>query len=243
MSKSNIEWTEFTWNPVTGCTKVSQGCKFCYAETIANRFWKDRKFTDVQFHPERLDQPIKIKKPTMIFVNSMSDLFHEKIYGQDIINILSVIDDTPQHIFQVLTKRPARMKAIMDFYHKVIPNLWLGVSVEDQKTADERIPMLLESPAKVRWLSIEPLIEQVNCLQWDNNVYEKKIDWVVVGCESGPHKRECKIQWVELIVNQCKEYGIPVFVKQLQLNGKVIKEVSQFPKHLQIRQYPKGFNL
>ena len=242
MNKTKINWTDMVWNPVTGCTKVSAGCKNCYAETIANRFWGDRKFTDVMIHPERLDQPLKWKKPKKIFVNSMSDLFHETILGQDIINILSVMEDAKQHTFQVLTKRPARMKAIVDFYHSVIPNVWFGVSIEDQKTADDRIPLLCYTPAVIKWLSAEPLLGYID-LQLRGRNYgisskHEYIDWVVVGCESGPKRRECKIEWVESIVEQCKYENVPVWVKQLEVDGKVTEDVEKFPEHLRIREMP-----
>lgn len=249
MANSEIQWTDFTWNPVTGCDKVSQGCKFCYAETIAKRFWKDRKFTDIVLHEDRLKQPLKKKKPQMIFVNSMSDLFHEKVPFSFIDSVYEVMGYSTQHIFQILTKRPARaleyyrwtniFKAWSDWNH-----IWLGVSVEDQKNADERIPLLLQTPAKVRWLSIEPLIGPI-CLPssyLDKPRYFElgTIDWVVIGCESGPKRRECKLSWIESLVDHCKANKVPVFVKQLQIDGKVLKNIEDFPTHLKIREYPNA---
>lgn len=244
MQTTKINWTDKVWNPITGCTKVSAGCKNCYAETIAKRFWNDRKFTDVQLHPDRLEQPAKIKKPSKIFVNSMSDLFHEKIFDEDILNILSTIEKIKRHTFQVLTKRPDRMKSIMDSYNIIIPNLWLGVSVEDQKTSDERIPLLCYTPAQIKWISVEPLLSMID-LQLDGRNYgidskHEYIDWVVVGSESGPHKRECKIKWIEYIIDQCKRSKTPVWIKQINIDGKVIDDINQFPEHLRIRQFPLG---
>lgn len=283
MATTSIEWTQGldgvkgkVWNPVTGCTKVSQGCKNCYAETIAKRFWKDRRFTEVQFHPERLEQPLHWKKPSMIFVNSMSDLFHEDIPDNFIADIFGIMAIGKQHTFQVLTKRPDRMLKFVKKYYgnsdyiepiyanyshtaKIpIPNIWLGVSVENQEAANERIPLLLQTPAKIRWISAEPLLgkidltfpighwEDMKCdriIGWNGKWKEdciaiNKLDWVVVGCESGPNRRECKIEWVESIVEQCKSAKVPVFVKQLSMGGAVIKDINQFPKHLQIREYP-----
>lgn len=242
MQTTNINWTDKVWNPVTGCTKVSAGCKNCYAETIANRFWKDREFTDVRVHPERLNQPLKIKKPAKIFVNSMSDLFHETIHPQDIIFIFETMKQSIQHTFLVLTKRPAKMKSIMNFYDEQLRNVWLGVSIEDQKTADERIPLLLQTPAGVHWLSIEPLLEDINLdttQLFDNKMRGRHtIDWVVIGCESGPKKRECKTEWISKIVWQCQQAKIKVWVKQININGKVVEDINQFPKHLQVRELP-----
>ena len=178
---SRIEWTDATWNPVTGCTKVSQGCKNCYAERDWARLvhlpaYHGRAFTDVECHPERLDQPLRWKRPRRIFVNSMSDLFHEDIPDEFLAQVFAVMAATPDHTYQALTKRPARMLALLDnpgFSDLVddlmhihthsdadwpLPNVWLGVSVEDQATADERIPLLLQTPAAVRWISAEPLL-------------------------------------------------------------------------------------
>lgn len=179
--KTPIEWTDATWNPVTGCSKVSQGCKNCYAERVFPRaYGKERKFTDVQCHPERLDQPIKWKRPRRIFVNSMSDLFHENVPDDFIANVVCIMALAKQHKFQVLTKRPQRMKEFFsDWWNKKsidlalrlsgadwptwpLQNVWLGVSVEDQETADERIPLLLQTPAAVRFVSYEPALGPVD---------------------------------------------------------------------------------
>lgn len=255
MPKSKIEWTEFTWNPVTGCNKISPGCKNCYAESIANRFWKDRKFTDVVCHEDRLNQPATLKKPRMIFVNSMSDLFHESVPFEFIEKCVNIMATNPQHTYQILTKRPERLLQYCKWQSDKIKQsgygdgfefpdfMWIGVSVENQKTADERIPLLLQTPAKIRWLSVEPLLEPINLdapqmfldLIRDRNI----ISWIVIGCESGPNKRECKIEWVHSIAHQGEYAVIPVFVKQVNINGRVVKDITLFPEHLRIREYPQ----
>lgn len=251
MGKSKIDWTEKVWNPVTGCSKVSQGCKNCYAEAIANRFWgkqtwyefdtkhgsitRQRRFTDVMCHEDRLSQPIHWKKPARIFVNSMSDLFHEDVPFDFVDEVLRIIAVCPQHTFQILTKRPNRMKQYIEQSEyaeniEKVKNVWLGVSVEDQKTADERIPVLLRTSSYVRWLSVEPMLGPVNLDKYDDE-YEihwltgldkeypeeginMKIDWVVVGGESGPNARPMHPDWVRSIRDQCKAADVPFFFKQ-----------------------------
>lgn len=262
--KTGIEWTDATWNPVTGCTKVSQGCKHCYAERDWNRMvhlpaYKGRAFTDVACHPERLIQPLRWKRPRRIFVNSMSDLFHESVPFEFIDQVFAAMAICPQHTFQVLTKRPERMRdyttrlsrsaKLLDdaartmgysFEHEgqylvsfPLPNVWLGVSVEDQQTADERIPLLLQTPAAVRWVSAEPLLGRVDLCEafgmwWNQTIgcFESigqrfnpglgrgGIDWVVVGGESGPKARPMHPDWVRSIRDQCKSAGVPFLFKQ-----------------------------
>ena len=216
MSKTTIEWTDTVWNPVTGCTKVSQGCKNCYAETIANRFWGDRKFSDIQLHPERLEQPLHWKKPRMIFVNSMSDLFHEKIPFEFIDKIWGMMAATPEHIYQVLTKRPQRLLEYFEDNPFRLPfnNIWIGVSVEDQETADERIPALFKFPSSVKWISAEPLLGQIDILKYLRYWRRYRLDWVVVGGESGHKARPMHPDWVRKIRDDCKEADVPFFFKQ-----------------------------
>ena len=189
-----IEWTDETWNPVTGCTKVSPGCKFCYAERVADRFWLDqyplvmddqeyrmrhRRFTDVQIHADRLDKPLRWRgQPRRVFVNSMSDLFHEAVPDEFIGRVFGVMRGASEHAFQILTKRPERMRQFVAWYGEgpwpceedrdrwPLPNVWLGVSAEDQERADERIPLLLQTPAAVRFLSVEPLLGPVDLTKW-----------------------------------------------------------------------------
>lgn len=175
---TKIQWTDETWNPVTGCTKVSQGCKHCYAERVFPRAYAKtgRCFTDVRTHPERLDQPLRWKKPRRVFVNSMSDLFHEDVPDEFIDKVWEIMANAPDHTFQILTKRPARMLAWtggvdagkwpMWLLPWPLPNVWLGVSVEDQATADERIPPLLRTAAAVRFISLEPCLGPVDLSKW-----------------------------------------------------------------------------
>lgn len=297
--KTGIEWTDATWNPVTGCAKVSQGCKHCYAEREWPRMTKlvpayaGRDFTDVRTHADRLDQPLRWKKPRKVFVNSMSDLFHEDVPFEFIDQVFAVMALAPQHTFQVLTKRPERMRDYFNSFHewaaenrgfnvcawadaligindeqiaaigqtpKGLPNVWLGVSVEDQKAADERIPLLLDTPAAVRWISAEPLlgpvdlrhlndgkeVNEIDSLKpwtWEQEIdnwrgtsetweedfsdyygglevtgakgpCHNRIDWVVVGGESGPKARPMHPAWVRSLRDQCAAAGVPFLFKQ-----------------------------
>jgi len=222
---SKIEWTEKTWNPITGCTKISAGCKNCYAEVIAKRFWKDRKFTDVQYHENRLSEPLHHKKPTMYFVNSMSDLFHEDIHRQNIVNILDVMKEAKQHTFQVLTKRPERMKAILDFYDEVLPNVWYGISIENQAMADKRLATFREIKSYIKFVSYEPALSEID---WDGYEF---IDWIIAGGESGQKKRPNDIEWFRSTRDWAKTNNIAFFMKQ-------IDKVQEIPKDLMIREYP-----
>lgn len=312
--KTGIDWTDATWNPVRGCSRVSEGCRNCYAETVAARFskpfqmdgagtfhgfstWDPPRWTGkVELVPEKLDQPLRWKKPRRIFVNSMSDLFHESLPDEAIAAVFAVMMAAPQHTFQVLTKRPARMLRWFDWvaarggihtfvrnmtvdrkddpsvaafrrpfeamtlteeirpgkivrsrndpwmqvfnaaairYAGPLFNVWLGVSVEDQERADERIPLLLQTPAAVRFVSAEPLLGPVSfdsthesdpCASsflsgiGGERVYDGQkvaIDWVIVGGESGPGARPMEVAWARSIVSECKAAGVPVFMKQL----------------------------
>jgi len=212
---TTIEWTERTWNPVTGCSKVSQGCKHCYAERIADRFWGTRAFTEVQCHPERLHHPKAIKRGSMFFVNSMSDLFHEDVPEEFIRAVFDVMAACPQHTFQVLTKRSERLTHLATAL--TWPrNVWMGVSVEDERVI-ERIDHLRSVPASVRFLSLEPLIGPLA----DLNLVG--IHWVIVGGESGPGARPMKVAWVKAIRSQCRAAHVPFFFKQW---GGVFKKQS-----------------
>ena len=201
-----IEWTEQTWNPVTGCTKVSQGCKHCYAERLAERFWGDRPFTEVRLHPERLAYPASIRRPTKFFVNSMSDLFHEDVPDDFIRAVFDVMAGTPRHVFQVLTKRSARLAELAPAL-PWRPNIWMGVSVEEQRVV-ERIDHLRLTPAHIRFLSLEPLIGPLEGLDLGG------IHWVIVGGESGPGARPMEPGWVRSIRRQCREARVAFFFKQ-----------------------------
>lgn len=209
---SRIEWTEQTWNPVTGCVKVSPGCKHCYAETMSRRLQAmgapgyENGF-ELSLLPERLGQPLKRRKPTMYFVNSMSDLFQDGVPYEFIDRVMDVIRSTPQHTYQILTKRSGTMR---DYFscRPVPDNAWLGVSVEDKKYGKPRIADLVAIKAKTRFLSVEPLLEDIG------RVRLKGIHWVIVGGESGHGARPMKAEWAINIRNQCANAGVDFFFKQ-----------------------------
>jgi protein gp37 len=268
MGDTKIEWTDYTWNPVTGCTKVSQGCKHCYAERLwpkveaAERMrehfeWRrvpPRPFTQIRCHPERLNAPLRMRKPRRVFVNSMSDLFHDDVDDIFIMHVFATMTIARHHTFQVLTKRPRRMLEWVggggraaDVFGYVrdselgywagadklpplswpLPNVWLGVSVEDQATADERIPLLLQTPAAVRWISAEPLLGPVDLRRYlcgcRSCVPESEgltgsvpahLQWVVAGGESGPKARPSHPDWFRSVRDQCAAAGVPFLFKQ-----------------------------
>ena len=257
---SKIEWTDSTWSPVTGCTKVSEGCDHCYAETIAHRFAGTKAYPngfDVTLRPERLDQPLRWKRPRKVFVNSMSDLFHKDVPDDYIARVFAVMALAPQHTFQVLTKRPGRMRSLLSseqFESAVflategrfegcfpwpLPNVWLGTSVENQKWADVRIPLLLDTPAAIRFLSCEPLLGPIDLNHWIGHTpeclgsddppwctcpwegrtrepyfYKDKIHWVICGGESGPGARPMHPSWARQLRDDCLTAGIPFHFKQ-----------------------------
>jgi len=209
--KSKIEWTENTWNPVTGCTKISDGCVNCYADRMAQRLQKmgNPKYKDgfeITLHPDCLNDPISWKKSSRIFVNSMSDLFHKDIPLDYIKNVFEVMNNTPQHTYQILTKRA---DILLQYAEKLswTDNIWQGVTVENQKTAD-RIDYLRKTPAKVKFISFEPLIADVGKIDLTN------IDWVIVGGESGWHARPMDTNWVLNIKEQCETQNALFYFKQ-----------------------------
>ncbi|MGB3508015.1 MAG: phage Gp37/Gp68 family protein [Microcoleaceae cyanobacterium] len=246
MGETQIQWTSYTWNPVTGCQKVSPGCANCYAERLANTRLKKyypNGFSEVKLHPERLELPLRLRKPREIFVNSMSDLFHPEVPDWFILQSFDMIRKCPQHNFQVLTKRAERMQRFMSRllvdgntavltgnsislapemsigYHW--SNLWLGVSVENQDFV-HRVDYLRETPAKVRFLSCEPLLG-------DLKLNLTGIHWVIVGGESGFNHRPMKAEWARSIRDQCLEAGVPFFFKQWggrtsKANGRLLDE-------------------
>ena len=298
MSATKIQWTERSWNPVRGCSRVSPGCQHCYAERMAARNLPGMKSPTtgesfaiingngphwtgkVELIPNMLDVPLKRRKPTLWFVNSMSDLFHEDLPDADIDRVRHVMVSCPQHTFQILTKRPARMLEYMRFHERwrslsdegyvreggtlpqpgpsfPTPNIWLGVSVEDQQRADERIPLLLQTPAAIRFLSVEPLLGPVDLESFPLKTLDAGenpgIDWVIVGGESGPGARPMHIEWPRSIVAQCKAAGVPVFVKQMgtncvdrlgKINGAMFDRkggnLEEWPKDLRMREMPNA---
>ena len=236
-SQSHIEWTEMTWNPVTGCNKISQGCKFCYAERMAKRLKamgveRYRNGFEVTLQEDMVDRPLRWKKPRVVFVNSMSDLFHEDVPLEFIQRVFETMVKAEQHVFQVLTKRSDRLLAISD----QLPwpkNVWMGVSVEDNDVVD-RIHDLSLVPAQTRFLSCEPLIGPLDELPLDF------MHWVIVGGESGPGARPMNEAWVESIFNQCQESDVAFFFKQWGgvqksrtgrlLHGKTYDEMPSSPE-------------
>lgn len=316
MKATKIEWTEATWNPIRGCSRVSKGCEHCYAEGVARRFAgsgqpyeglvrldregrpKAQWNGTVRFVPEHLADPLRWSRPRMVFVNSMSDLFHERLAFEEIAAVFGVMAGAPQHTFQVLTKRPARAREFFGWYegssgagasayaamHEAmargldvepdddpewpLSNVWLGVSVEDQRTADERIPVLLSLPAAVRWVSYEPALGAVDFSgehggsDWlgdrrDDSPGEVGIDWLVVGGESGPGARPFDVAWARSTVAACREADVPCFVKQLgsypvvrhpmdptsfvpaALTHRKGGDMSEWPEDLRVREWPE----
>lgn len=284
--KTEISWTDATWNPIRGCSKVSAGCKNCYAEKVAARFSgpgqpyegtvRDGRWNgEIRFVPEKLSEPLRWKRPRRIFVNSMSDLFHDDVPFEFIAAVFGVMAACPQHTFQVLTKRPARAVEFLRWIHSdgaltdgtasgdcgdyafragchfdvavksvnrswPLPNVHLGVSVEDQSTADDRIPLLVRCPAAVRFVSYEPALAAVDFDRWLNapapealdgdphaqflmsellresrGDCRRALDWVIVGGESGPNARPFDVAWARSTIEQCRAAGVKRFVKQV----------------------------
>jgi protein gp37 len=241
MSKTKIEWSQYTWSPIRGCTPVSAGCDNCYAEKMAKRFKPCKTCKVIRFDcsgklgecdsyfkptmiPERLNEPLRWKKPRMVFVGSMGDLFHDDISDVFVTKIFQIMAMTPRHTYQILTKRPQRMNKFINNLESddqwlrftdelellpTLENVWLGVTAENQQTADERIPLLLQTPAALRFISCEPLLENIELSpeviggypsseEWARTGPKKpRLDWVIVGGETGPGARECKEGWVQ----------------------------------------------
>ncbi|RYF26554.1 MAG: phage Gp37/Gp68 family protein [Flavobacteriales bacterium] len=211
MSTSTIEWTEVTWNPVTGCTKLSPGCKFCYAEIMSKRLQAMRlpKYSEgfkINIHPDTLNIPFTWKKPRVVFVNSMSDLFHDQVPESFIRAVFNVMNNTPQHTYQVLTKRAERLLEISNNL-KWTSNIWMGVSVENQDYA-YRADYLARTPASTKFLSIEPLIGKVT------NINIKDMDWIIVGGESGHKARPLEYAWITSIKEMADASNVAFFFKQ-----------------------------
>ncbi len=221
MGNTKIEWAEKSWNPVTGCTKISEGCKNCYAERMSKRlagrcgYPADNPFK-VTLHPERLDEPLRWKKPSRIFVCSMGDLFHEDVEPSFIQDVFWKMEECSQHIFMVLTKRPERMRKLLHVFYKgsqrILPkHIWLGVTAENQEQADKRIPILLQIPAAVRFISYEPALGPVDFGLVGG---PGDPDWIIAGGESGPHARPAHPDWFRSAREQCQAAGVPFMFKQ-----------------------------
>lgn len=322
MAETSIEWTNATWNPVRGCSRVSPGCDNCFAMCQAHRFSGPGKpyegLTTIRrgkvdwtgsarLVPSMLEQPLRWKKPRRIFVNSMSDLFHESLSDEDIDRVFAIMARCPQHTFQVLTKRPKRMleyfadvqarsvaweetdeireaqsdvdgfddnktewglrltrqneealQNVRAFWDGVpLPNVWLGVSAENQEQADKRIPLLLQCPAAVRFVSAEPLLGPIDLIYaaFDGSWGVEdmgRLDWVIVGGESGHGARPCNVEWIRSIVKQCGDAGVPVFVKQLgaepvdghgwrdyRISHNKGGNMLEWPDDLRVREFPE----
>ena len=235
MTKTKIEWTESSWNPITGCSKISDGCLNCYAEKMAKRLqamgtkgYENSFDVTLQYH--QLQRPLKMKKPQMIFVNSMSDIFHEKVPDEYILEIFSVMNQASWHTFQVLTKRPERLQNLKD---KITwtENIWIGTTIESNKYVN-RADFIKNTNAKIKFISFEPLIDSAK------DIDLRGIDWAIVGGESGSGARIIKKEWIYEIKNKCEELNIPFFFKQWGgtnkkksgriLDGKVYDEMPYF---------------
>ncbi len=286
---TKIEWTDSTWNPITGCSVVSPGCTNCYAMRLAGtrmkHHWSRKGLTEpskagpvwngkVRFNEEWLDQPMRWRRPRPIFVCAHGDLFHENVPDEWIDQVFAVMALAPQHIFQVLTKRPDRMQgyltdrdrshaiggAVLDLDpHRVLlrgalplPNVWLGVSIENRQLGQERAWELANTPAAVRWWSVEPLLEDLGdltqlCLFDTIGNGQKAVDWVVIGGESGPNARPFDLEWARSIIAQCRQAGVPCFVKQVGSNPNTEFKLldpkggdwDEWPEDLQVREYPE----
>ena len=278
-----IEWTDATWNPVTGCDRISPGCDHCYALTMAGRLklMGQAKYQAdgdprtsgpgfaVTCHPDELRRPATWKKPRMVFVNSMSDLFHRDVPDEFVAEVWTAMARAKQHTYQVLTKRPQRAASIVsriawrsptteeraagDYGDRaylwddgianqlscggprILPNVWLGTSIEQDRFA-YRAEHLRRTPAAVRFLSLEPLLGPLPSLDLTG------IDWVIIGCESGPGARLMDLDWAAALIDKARHAGTAVFVKQLHLNGstRAVKDVERFPGWAQARQWPKA---
>lgn len=273
--KSAIEWTDATWSPVTGCDPISAGCKHCYAKReVETRWsknpksvWYGRPFNDVRCHPEALAgarSPLTWKRPRRIFVCPRADLFHEAVPAQFIADVFGVMAACPQHTFLVLTKRAKRMQFLLwsELDWKPLPNVQIGVSVEDQAAADERVPLLLQTPAAVRWISAEPLLGPIDLRNYLRPMFRPSndpnwldlhdpLDWIVAGGESGSKARPMVLGWAKDIVRQCRDAAVPVFVKQLgsrptnregephPISDRAGRIMAEWPHELLVQEYPE----
>ena len=257
MKNSKIEWTEATWNPLRGCTRVSEGCRFCYAERVAER-WSGPKQPyeglvipsktgghprwsgEIRLVEHMLNEPYKWKQGKLIFVNSMSDLFHEKVPLDYILRVFEVMQNTPQHRYQILTKRAERLAELASQIDWP-PNVWMGVSIEDSRVID-RADALREVPAAIRFLSLEPLIGPIPDLNLAG------LDWAIIGGESGNQARIMEPEWAIDLLNQCRSANVPCFIKQMGTQwarrhgskGWKGDNFSEFPEVLQVREYPQN---
>lgn len=268
MDKTKIEWADSTWSPFRGCTRISEGCRNCYAEAIAGRFSgpgmpyegvvrigeSGARWTgDVRLVESVLDQPLRWKRPRRIFVNSMSDTFHPAVTTAMLERVYDVMARAPQHTFMVLTKRPARMRLwtneLSRNLHRehVLPNVWVGTSIENQAAADDRLDDLVNTRAALRFLSVEPLLGPVDL---SAGLRTDKTGLVIVGGESGSGARPCGTDWIREVIDQCRRFDVPAFVKQLGSNpagdvgcSRITRkggDMNEWPEDLRVREEPKG---
>jgi protein gp37 len=255
MNKTNIEYLDYTWNPISmRCFPISPGCANCWHLAVADRLAKNPKISIVKrraysgksryfLDRRELEAPLKRKKPSIIGVQFMGDLFHSKISYETFERIMMVITDAPQHTFIMLTKRPRQMlQFIKNFNGLLAPagplkNLWLGVTCENQETLEERRPILLKMPAAKRLLSVEPMLSDIDIRPRHFQADGGWLDWVICGCESGPKRRKTEIDWIANLRDQCFALGLPFFLKQMEVSGKIVK-MPQF-KGKVWAQYPK----
>ena len=272
---TGIEWADATWPIVAGCTHISEGCENCYAAKLTSgRLRHLPEYSGLAEHgrfngtvrclTDRLDWPLHWRKPRKIFVSDMADLFHEAVPDEFIVAVFGIMAQTPQHTYQVLTKRHGRMRSLLNSDKFCLtgmaaalskgldveaapwplPNVWLGVSAEDQHWADIRIPALLRTPAAVRFVSAEPLLGRID-LSLGRSGYWRSLSWVIAGGESGPGARPCELEWLRSLRDQCVDAGVPVFIKQLgAVLGRELSAGSKgnhwdaFPEDLRIREFP-----
>jgi protein gp37 len=229
MNRTKIPWCDWTWNPIVGCSPASEGCANCYAAAISKRF--HLPWGKARFMPERLDQPAKVHKPGRVFVCSMGDLFHETVSREWKQAVFTVACNTPRHTFIFLTKRPER---VMDWWIGDVPNVWLGVTVENQKRADERVPLLMKIPAAVRFVSVEPMLGPVDLSCW---LASGKLSWVIAGPETGPRRRPFDEAWLDGCYGldaQCRTYGAAFFDKRDEWTRR------EFPSHNARTELPRS---
>lgn len=262
MGTTKIEWCDKTWSPITGCSPVSEGCNKCWARRMATRFRgrfgypADEPFR-VTFHEKRLDEPMRWRKPQRIFVCSMADLFHEDVPIAWQWRIVTTLRHCPQHTFLLLTKRPERMADVVRSLRSAgwvgvgkwpedYPHVHLGVTVENDRNLN-RIMVLLSIPAAKRFVSCEPMLGPVDFaalpdVQDKHGVYVKPLDlldWVIVGCETGPGARPTQPEWIRSVYEQCRAAGVPLFIKSYPVVGRVSKDPMEWPEWARVREFPK----
>jgi len=258
------EWASKSWNVITGCSPVSEGCTHCYAQQMSTRlagrygYPKDDPF-EVTLHRDKLDdrkkKPSTWQKPRRVFVVSMGDLFHAKVPFCWIDEVMREIVSSPRHTFIMLTKRPERMKQYFSQDPRMyeapkwpLPNLWLGVSCETQQRADQRIPTLLQIPAAVRFVSIEPMLGPIDLvaagglprIHGTRPSVRRGLDWIVCGGETGPGKRKMDPDWVRALITQCKSSSVPLFQKTFPVAGRLSRRIEEWPAYARRRKFPKG---